>query len=102
MPSVGPQELADLGVLLLSLVAFGSAKFSSTARNLGKLLGGRKCTVEEAKSDLIPEEVKEAQDTRKDLKSESLCGTQHDKTAPQTLAPLEEVWLFGPQEQNIV
>jgi Sec-independent protein translocase protein TatA len=75
MLSVGPQELMVLGALLL----FGSAKFSSTARDLGKFLGGTKRTVEEAKSDLIPEEVKEAQDAMKDLKSEALHGAQRDK-----------------------
>jgi len=79
MLSVGPQELAALGVLLLLFVLFGSAKFSSTARELGKLIGGTKRTVEEAKSDLIPEEVKEARDSIKDLKSEAIYGAQQDK-----------------------
>jgi Sec-independent protein translocase protein TatA len=79
MLSVGPQELMVLGALLLFLIVFGSAKFSSTARDLGHLLGGTKRTVEEAKSDLIPEEVKEAQDAMKDLKSEALHGAQRDK-----------------------
>jgi Sec-independent protein translocase protein TatA len=79
MLSVGPQELAIFGVLLLFLLVFGSAKFSSTARNLGQLLGGTKRTVEEAKADLIPEEVKEAQDAIKDLKSEALYGGKQDK-----------------------
>ena len=79
MISVGPQELAVLGVLLLLLGVFGSAKFSSTARDLGQLLSGTKRTVEEAKSDLIPEEVKEARDAIKDLKSEALYGAEKDK-----------------------
>jgi Sec-independent protein translocase protein TatA len=79
MLSVGPQELAVLGVLLLLLVVFGSAKFSSTARDLGQLLGGTKRTVEEAKSDLIPEEVDEARNALKDLKSAALYGAQQDK-----------------------
>ena len=79
MLSVGPQELVILGVLILFLIVFGSAKFSSTARDLGQLLGGTKRTVEEAKSDLIPEEVKEAQEAIKDLKSEALYGIQQDK-----------------------
>ena len=61
MLSIGPQELTVLGILLLFLIVFGSTKFSSTARDLGQLLGGTKRTVEEAKSDRIPEEVKEAQ-----------------------------------------
>ena len=79
MISVGPQELAVLGGLLLFLLVFGSAKFSSTARDLGHLLGGTKRTVEEAKSDLIPEEVKEARDALKDIKTEALYGAQREK-----------------------
>jgi Sec-independent protein translocase protein TatA len=79
MLSVGPQELAVLGGLLLFLIVFGSAKFSSTARDLGHLLGGIKRTVEDAKSDLIPDEVKEARDTIKDLKTEALYGANQDK-----------------------
>jgi len=78
MFSVGPQELAVFGVVLLFLIVFGSAKFSSTARDLGQLLGGTRRTVEEVKSDLMPQEVKEARDTIKDLKSEALHGAQHD------------------------
>jgi Sec-independent protein translocase protein TatA len=79
MLSVGPQEVAVFGVVLLFLIVFGSAKFSSTARNLGQLLGGTKRTVEETKSDLIPEEVKEARKAIKDLKAEALYGAQQDK-----------------------
>jgi len=79
MLSVGPQELAVFGVVLLFLIVFGSAKFSSTARDLGQLIGGTKRTVEEAKSDLIPDEVKEARDAVKDLKTDALHGTERDK-----------------------
>jgi Sec-independent protein translocase protein TatA len=79
MLSVGPQELVVLGVLLPLLVVFGSAKFSSTARDLGQLLGGTKRIVEEAKSDLIPEEVKEAREAVKDLKTEVRYSVQWDK-----------------------
>ena len=79
MLSLGPQELAVLGVLLLFLIVFGSTKFSRTARNLGHLLDGTKRTVEEAKSDLIPEEVKQAREAIKDLKNEALYGAQQDK-----------------------
>ena len=78
MLSIGPQELAVFGVVLLFLIVFGSDKFSSTARNLGHLLGGTKRTVEEAKADLIPEEVKEARDAIKDLKTEALYGAEQD------------------------
>jgi Sec-independent protein translocase protein TatA len=79
MLSVGPQELVILGGLLLLLLVFGSAKFSSTARDLGQLLGGTKRTVEEARSDLIPKEVKEAQDAIKHLKAEALYGGEQGK-----------------------
>ena len=79
MLSLGPQELAVLGVLLLFLIVFGSAKFSSTARDLGQLIGGTKGTVEEAKSDLILEEVKEARDAIKEIKAEALYGANQDK-----------------------
>ena len=79
MLGIGPQELAVVGVVLLFLIVFGSEKFSSTARNLGQLIGGTKRTVEEAKSDLIPEEVKETRDAIKDLKTEALYGAQRYK-----------------------
>ena len=79
MLSIGPQELAVFGAVLLFLIVFGSSKFSSTARNLGELIGGTKRTVEEAKSDLIPDEVKEARNTMKDLKSDALHGAERDK-----------------------
>jgi Sec-independent protein translocase protein TatA len=79
MLSVGPQELAVLGVLLLFLIVFGSTKFSRTARQVGHLFGGTKRTVEEAKSDLIPEEVDHARKAIKDLKSEALYGAHKDK-----------------------
>ena len=79
MPSVGPQELAVFGVVLLFLIVFGSAKFSSTARSVGQLIGDTKRTVEEAKSDLIPEVVKEAREAIKDHKTEALYGAEQDK-----------------------
>jgi Sec-independent protein translocase protein TatA len=79
MLSVGPQELTVLGVVLLFLIVFGSAKFSRAARDVGQFLGGTKRTVEEAKSDLIPDEIKEARDTIKDLKTDALHGPQQDK-----------------------
>ena len=84
MLSVGPQELAVFGVVLLFLIVFGSAKFSRTARNVGQLIGGTKRTVEEAKSDLIPEEVKEARDAIKDLKTGALHSAEQDKQRRKT------------------
>jgi Sec-independent protein translocase protein TatA len=79
MLSIGPQELAVFGVVLLFLIVFGSSKFSRTARDLGHLLGGTKRTVEEAKSDLIPDEVKEARAAIKDRKNEALYGAEQDR-----------------------
>jgi Sec-independent protein translocase protein TatA len=78
MLSVGPQELVVSGVLLLLLVVFGSAKFASAARDLLQLFGGTKRIVEDVKSELIPEEVAEARDAIKDLKTEALYGAQQD------------------------
>jgi Sec-independent protein translocase protein TatA len=79
MLSVGPQELGVLGGLLLLLIVFGSSRFSSTARDVGQLLGGTKRTVEDVKSDLIPEEVDQARKAIKDLKAEALYGADQDK-----------------------
>jgi Sec-independent protein translocase protein TatA len=79
MLSVGPQEFVILGVLILFLIVFGSAKFSSAARDLGQLLGGTKRTVEDVKSDLIPEEAAQARDAIKDLKAGALYGANQDK-----------------------
>jgi Sec-independent protein translocase protein TatA len=84
MLSIGFLELAVLGVVLLFLIVFGSAKFSSTARDLGQLIGGTKRTVEEAKSDLITEEAKEARDTIKDLKTEALDSEKSRTKAAKT------------------
>jgi len=86
MLSVGPQELVIIGGLLLFMIVFGSATYSTTARDLGKLLGGTKRTVEEAKSDLIPEEVKEAREAIQDLKSEALYGAQQDRRRSKSLS----------------
>jgi Sec-independent protein translocase protein TatA len=79
MLSIGPQELAVVGVVLLFLILFGSEKFSRTARDLGQLIGGTKRTVKEAKSDLIPEEIEEAKDTIKKIKTEALHAAERDK-----------------------
>jgi Sec-independent protein translocase protein TatA len=79
MISVGPQELVIVGVLLLVLVVFGSGKFASAAREVGQFIGGAKRTVEEVKSELIPEEVDEARRAIKDFKTEALYGAEQDK-----------------------
>jgi Sec-independent protein translocase protein TatA len=67
-----------LGALLLFLVIFGSGKFSSAARDLGQLLGGAKRTVEDVKSELIPEEANEARRAIDDFKTELGSGAERD------------------------
>ena len=79
MLSVGPQELAAVGVLLLLLLVLGSSRFSSTASDVVHVLGGARRTVEEVKSELIPEEVEEARHDIRDLKKEALYGAGQDK-----------------------
>jgi Sec-independent protein translocase protein TatA len=79
MLSVGPQELLIVGVLLLLLVVFGSGKFANTAREVGQFIGGAKRTVEDAKSELVPEEVDQARRAIKDFKSEALYGAERDE-----------------------
>jgi Sec-independent protein translocase protein TatA len=79
MFSVGPQELAVFGVVLLFLIVFGSAKFSSTARDLGQLLGGTKRTVEDTQSALIPKELNEARRAVEAFKTEVVQGAEQDK-----------------------
>jgi Sec-independent protein translocase protein TatA len=78
MLSVGPQELVILGALILFLIIFGSSKFSSAARDLGQLLGGAKRTVEDVKSEFVPEETNEARHAVEDLKTEVVSGAQRD------------------------
>jgi Sec-independent protein translocase protein TatA len=68
-----------LGALLLFLVIFGSSKFSSAARDLGQILGGAKRTVEDAKSEFVPEEIDEARRAVEDLKSGVISGAERDE-----------------------
>lgn len=79
MLSVGPQELVIVVVLLLLLIVLGSSKFSSTAREVGQFLGGARRTVEDAKSELIPDEVEEARRAIKGFKAEALHGAEQDE-----------------------
>lgn len=57
MFGVGPQELLLVG--LLFLVIFGPGKLPSMARDFGRLVTGAHSTVEEIKSELLPEELEE-------------------------------------------
>ena len=76
---MGPQELAIAGVLLLSLILFGSSKFANTAREVGHFLGGARHTVEDVKSDLVPDEVDETRRAINEFRTEALYGTERYK-----------------------
>jgi Sec-independent protein translocase protein TatA len=68
MFGIGPQELLIVGLLVL--LVFGSTKGASVARDFGRFVSGARSTVEEFKSELVPEEVKEARRTVKEIKDE--------------------------------
>jgi Sec-independent protein translocase protein TatA len=50
------------------LLVFGPTKATSVARNFGRFVSGARSTVEEFKSELVPEEVKEARRTVEEIK----------------------------------
>jgi Sec-independent protein translocase protein TatA len=79
MLGIGPQELVILGVVLLCLAVFGSGRVSSVARDLGNLLGGARRTVEDVKSELIPDEVNEAHRAIREFQADVVHGTERDK-----------------------
>jgi Sec-independent protein translocase protein TatA len=79
MLSVGPQELVIVGALVLFLLIFGSSRFSSAARDLGQLLGGARRTVEDVKSEFLPEEIDEARHAIEDFKTELGSGAERDR-----------------------
>jgi Sec-independent protein translocase protein TatA len=58
MFGIGPQEVVV--IVLLLLVVFGPGKAASMARDFGRFVSGAQDTVEEFKSELLSEEVKEA------------------------------------------
>jgi Sec-independent protein translocase protein TatA len=68
MFGIGPQELPIVGLLVL--LVFGSTKATSVARDFGRFVSGARSTVEEFKSELVPEEVKEARRTVEEIKGE--------------------------------
>src|SRR5215208_2153990 len=61
MFGIGPQELLIVGLLVLLI--FGPTKATSVARDFGRFVSGANSTVEEIKSELVPEEVDEARRT---------------------------------------
>jgi Sec-independent protein translocase protein TatA len=65
---VGPQELLIIGLLII--VVFGPLKAVGMARDLGRFLSEASRTVEEFKSELLTEEVKEAHHTVEEIKGE--------------------------------
>ena len=68
MFGVGPQELLIIGLLII--VVFGPLKAVGMARDLGRFVSGANRTVEEFKSELFTEEVKEAHHTVEEIKGE--------------------------------
>jgi Sec-independent protein translocase protein TatA len=65
---VGAQELLIIGLLVI--VVFGPLKAVGMAQDLGRFVSGAKQTVEEFKSELLIEEVKEARRTVEEIKGE--------------------------------
>jgi Sec-independent protein translocase protein TatA len=76
VPQVGGPELLILLVILLLL--FGAKMFSSKAGELGRLVKGAQSTVEDVKSEFVPE-IDEARRTVEGLKSEVVSGAQRDE-----------------------
>ena len=68
MFGVGPQEL--IVIVLLVLVVFGPVKAAGVARDLGRFAGEARGQVEEFKGELVPEELKEARRSVKELDDE--------------------------------
>jgi Sec-independent protein translocase protein TatA len=83
MFGIGPQELLIVGLLVLLI--FGPTKATSVARDFGRFVSGAKSTVEEFKSELVPEEVDEtrrtARRTVEEIKSE-LASYKEDLDEP--------------------
>ncbi len=68
MFGIGPTELLIIG--LLALLVFGPEKLANMARDFGRFVTGAQNTVEEFKSELHSEEVKEVHRTAEEFKSE--------------------------------
>ena len=68
MFGVGAQELLIIGLLVI--VVFGPLKAAGMAQDLGRFVNGANRTVEEFKSELLTEEVKEAHHTVEEIKGE--------------------------------
>src|SRR5215208_5748175 len=66
MFGIGPQELLIVGLLVL--LVFGPTKATSVARDFGRFVSGARSTVEEFKSELVPEEVKDARRIVEEIK----------------------------------
>ena len=58
MFGIGPQELLVIGLLIL--LVFGPIKAAGMAREMGRFVDGANRTVEELKSEIVPQEVEEA------------------------------------------
>jgi sec-independent protein translocase protein TatA len=74
LPQVGAPELIIL--LSIILLLFGAKRIPELARSLGR---GKREFHKGASEDADAQEVKEARDAIKDLRSEALYGAQRDK-----------------------
>ncbi len=68
MFGIGPTELLIIG--LLALLVFGPEKLANMARDFGRFISGANRTVEEIKSELLPEELEEQRRALDEIKSE--------------------------------
>jgi TatA/E family protein of Tat protein translocase len=66
---IGPTELLIIG--FLALLLFGPGKAAGMARDLGSFIKGAQDTVEDFKSELASEEIKEARHTVEEFKDEA-------------------------------
>jgi len=71
---IGPQELVVIG--LLFLVIFGASKLPSMAREAGRLTTESRRYVDELRSELVSEEIKEARREVEEVKNELLSSTK--------------------------
>lgn len=74
MFGIGPSELVIIGVLFL--VIFGPGKLPSMARDVGRFLAESRRHMDELKSELVSEEVKEARHEVEEVKNELVSGRE--------------------------
>ena len=88
MFGIGPPELLVIGVLFL--VVFGPSKLPSMARDVGRLVTESRRYVDELKSELVSEEVKEARRDAQEFKPELASSGENGRSSaptPSTTTP---------------